>query len=39
VVLNSNQQTDKYSSATFPHDAGVAVHIVSEHAIAHDDLD
>ena len=35
VILDSSQQTDRYSSATFLHNARVLVYIDDEHAIAH----
>jgi phosphatidylserine/phosphatidylglycerophosphate/cardiolipin synthase-like enzyme len=38
VVLDSSQQTDRYSSATFLHNEGVPVFIDAAHAIAHNKL-
>ncbi len=36
VILDKSQRTDKYSSATFLHNAGIPTSIDAAHAIAHD---
>jgi phosphatidylserine/phosphatidylglycerophosphate/cardiolipin synthase-like enzyme len=36
VILDKSQRTDKFSSATFLHNAGIAISIDAAHAIAHD---
>ena len=36
VILEKTQRTDKYSSATFLHNAGIPTSIDAAHAIAHD---